>query len=181
MANQMLVVPCTLYWTNPHRQDKYGFVSGTFGNLDADTVKTLKAAGLKVKFDAENDENEEGHMGFYIKARSDTAVPCMDTQKKRLPETFLLGNGTKAEVVVEAKDWVSKQRGTSGTKALFRALKVLEHVSYDPDASAKAKAEALLDGTSGGGFVFGGDDAPSDNRSDAETEEDFNRLFGDEA
>ncbi len=182
MANKMLRVPCTLYWTNPHKEDQYGKVSGTFGNLDESTVKALKTAGLKPKFDTEHEANDPGFMGFYIKARNDDPVPCKDSEGKDLPSTLYLGNGTKAMVVIEAVEWTSKARGTSGVKAVFRGLKVMELVEYDPDASSKAKAEALLDEVSGGGFVFGGEDDPDEVSTETmvAADEEFDRLFGDE-
>ena len=176
MANQMLKVPCTLFWANPNRADKYGKVSATLGRLSKETVDELKAVGLgnRLKFDAERDPSDSEFQGFHLKVRNDEAVRCVGAEGA-LPATLLLGNGTEAVAVVQAKDWVNPEAGTSGTKAIWRGVKILNLVKYDPDAKAVEKADAMLDEISGGvEFGEGTADSPA---VTSEDDDEINAIF----
>lgn len=160
-TEKIVVIDAMTMWCDPHRINQMsGKVQCDLVRLDDVTVKRLREAGLTVNFDTKNDANAEEFKGFWIRPKADQAVPVKDMGKpaKDLPPTLFIGNGSIVKCAVEPKEWFHKDSGKSGVKAKWLGMRVKEFVAYDPDATAKAKADSMLDAVSGGeegGYSFG--------------------------
>ena len=175
------VIKGTTFWCNHARPSKFGGYGVDLGRLDDKTVKGLKALGIPVKFDTDNEDNSPDFKGFFVKLKNDAAVVAKDMQGNVLPSQLNIGNGSKAFAAFRAKNWTHKDTGRSGVRGVLLGLKVEELVEYDPEAANRTKADALLDGISGSGFVFaGGQDSETDSTDESFDQEDVDALFNDE-
>lgn len=173
----------TAFWCNHARPSKFGGYGVELGRLDDKTVKGLKALGIPVKYDMDNDKDSPDFKGAFIKIKNDSPVVAKDMMGNNLPAALNIGNGSITWAAFRAKPWTHKETGRSGVRAILLGLKVVELVEYDPEASNRAKADTLLDGISGEGFVFsGGADQPEGEMPDEESydQEDVDSLFNDE-
>ena len=179
--NKIHAIKGTAFWCNHTRQSKYGNYGVELGRLDTNTVKGLKALGIPVKFDTEHEEGKPDFKGYYVKLKNDAAFAAKDMQGNVLPSQLNIGNGSFIWAAVRAKSWTHKDTGRSGVRGVVLGLKVVSLVEYDPEADNKAKAEQLLDGISGEGFVFGGAATAEDvSTDDTFEQEDVDALFADE-
>lgn len=176
---KVVTIEHTAFWCNPNRPNKYGNITQDMGRLAEEDVNKLKELGVKVNFDTDNPQDSSDHKGFFVKPKSETPVPVRDMAGKPLPDNMLIGNESKLITAVGIKPWVHKDSGRSGVSLKWLGSKVKEYVAYDPDAAAKAQAEKLLDGVSGDGFEFGGEDSPKENGASTTDNDEFNQMFGD--
>lgn len=179
-SNTFLIKGKAMY-CNHQREGKFGGYGVDLTNLDDKTVKGLKALGIKVGADTEREPDDAGYKGRFVKLKADTPVEAKDMKGNVLPSKLIIGNGSTVYAAFRAKPWTHKESGRSGVRGVLLGLKVQELVEYDPEAANRAKADELLDGVSGEGFVFGGEQddemVEADQSADGEATEDVNDLF----
>lgn len=180
-AKQVHAIKGTTFWCNHAKPSKFGGYGVDLGRLDEKTVKGLKALGIPVKFDTENEEGTEAFKGFFVKLKNDAPVTAKDMNGDALPSQLNIGNGSKVWAALRAKPWMHKDTGRSGVRGVLLGLKVIELVEFDPEAANRAKADEVLDGISGEGFVFtGGKDSGKETEDSGPDQEDIDALFGTE-
>lgn len=129
--------------------------------LTEEQVKLFQSLGVQVNFDTKNPSDSPDNRGFYKSMKSESPVRLTDMEGNELPDSLFIGNGSRLIMAFRVKDWVHKETGKSGKSVVWLGGKVKEFVKYDPDEANRKKAEQLLDGVSGEGFVFGEDSAES--------------------
>jgi hypothetical protein len=140
------IVKGTLFWAflakhNPMKPGKY---TVDLGNLDKEAVAALKKLGLahRVKEDKpkdgyraegdkfvsdDEDKPDKPNRGTFITLQSGFKPTVVNNFKQEVdPE--IVGNGTVADVMVNAYEWVFK--GTKGVSGGFNAVVVRDLVSF---------------------------------------------------
>lgn len=148
----MLLIKSKVRWAKFRKQDKYGHYGAELVDLSDDAKAKLKAAGIKVKFDADSEAGSPNFKGWYIKLRAAEPVRVVDSKLNVLPDSLIIGNDSVVEVAIQAKKWTMKSTGASGVRAIPLVVKLLELKKYDPDAAAREQAMAALEESEG--FVF---------------------------
>lgn len=97
-------------------------------NLSASDIKILEKKGITIR-DEKDNEKRKG-WGKYVVAKSQYAPKVVDKNKKEIPESVMVGNGTIANAAVHVYDWVFK--GKKGKSLGCNAVQILDLVPYDP-------------------------------------------------
>lgn len=176
---QIHAIKGTTFWCNHSKPSKFGGYGVDLGRLDEKTVKGLKALGIPIKFDTDHEANAPDFKGYFVKLKNDAPVEARDMKGNSLPSTLVIGNGSQVWAAFRAKHWTHKDTGRSGVRGVLLGLKVVELQQYDPEADNRAKADNLLDGISGEGFVFGMSAEEGETEAGFE-QEDVDALFADE-
>jgi hypothetical protein len=92
-------------------------------NLSEQAVDRLEGIGLSVHVNPEKPEK-----GFYITCKSAKPIKAFDSDGDEIPPAVLIGNGSKATVVVSGYDWTYK--GKKGRSASIRKLIVTDLIEY---------------------------------------------------
>ena len=97
-----IAIPCTLYWCHirePNEKGKYptGKYEVVAGNLSAAAISAIQNLGLSKYLKNKGDEQ-----GTFVKLRSKIQPALRDKDKNVLEPDFLIGNGSKAVVVMNA-------------------------------------------------------------------------------
>jgi hypothetical protein len=103
--------------------DLSGKIQYDLGNMDADSLKLLKAHGIPTKTKGDD-------RGAFITVKGSPEYPpkVMDSQRNPLSEPVSLGNGTKVKVPFKTYEWTFK--GKSGTGVGIGEIMVLKMVTY---------------------------------------------------
>ena len=103
--------------------------------IDSKTKKTLNSLGLAPRV-----KNDEDDRGDYIKIKrnhkkkdgpTNTSVRVVDSTKNPIPDTVLIGNGSKVNVLFDVYDWT--YGGKKGVGASLKAVQVIDLVEYKKD------------------------------------------------
>jgi hypothetical protein len=175
------VVKGTLYWPfmGKHNPMKPGKFTVDLGDLSKEAVKALKEIGLahRVKVDAPRDgyreengkyvSDEEGKTdkpmrGSYIVLQSGFKPTVVDNFKHEV-DADVVGNGTIANVIVNAYDWTFK--GTKGVSGGFNAVQVTDLVEFRGGGSGPASLDQFNFETP--------DESPFGSEEDADDDVDF--------
>jgi len=116
-----------LYWANLHEVNQYSEkyqVNCT--NLSKDDEKVLKGMGVPVK---DGKESGKPEMGMYIVAKANRPVMVVDSMKNTVADASKIGNGTIANVSINAYDY-DHPTGGKGTGCGLQAVQVVELVEY---------------------------------------------------
>tara|TARA_B100000586_G_scaffold268666_1_gene245721 strand:- start:1927 stop:2388 length:462 start_codon:yes stop_codon:yes gene_type:complete len=120
---------CTLYWAYleaPSPKSNKHQVNCC--NLSKDDQKTLKALGLTV-----NDGKEKGHAeyGMFVVAKATRPVLVVDAKKNTMKNTGSIGNGTIANVNINAYSYPDHGNG-AGVACGLQAVQIIDLVEYTP-------------------------------------------------
>lgn len=181
MSNEAVqVVKGTAFWCQHSTVNKLsGKYTMKLGRLDKNTTEAFRKAGVKVQFDSKTADDSPENMGFYVVLKSDNPVVAKDMDNNVLPDRLNVGNGSKVYAAFRLKPWTHKDSGRSGVSAKWLGLKVQELVKFDPEEANKTKADNMLDGISGEGFVFGESQSTGSSSDDTSNEEELDELFKD--
>ena len=121
------------YWAQVHEvdptDDKYHL---DIGHLTPESLKALKDIGLELKPHRAKKTGELDERGPYITTKANAPYPpnVVDSKKRHISKTTLIGNGSDVRVVVKPYDWVYPQTKKSGTSLGLRTVQVLKLVEY---------------------------------------------------
>ncbi len=132
--NEKFVVQGTLYWAHVRKpnpiSDREQYTAVLALN-DSDTTR-LKELGANI-------QNKGDERGNYVTMKSTFAPRIVDAKKKEMDGKVLIGNGTKANVVIHVYEWsYAKKKGVS---IGMDVIQVTELVTFE--------AISLLDETDG--------------------------------
>ncbi len=123
MTEQVKLKDVTLMWA---KLDKVDDMSGKYQveltNLSKDHVEAISGLGVEVRNNKDKPEK-----GFYVTCKSTRPITALDKEGGILKQ--LIGNGTKANILLGSYDWTFKgKKGKSPTvaKMIVTDLKVFE-------------------------------------------------------
>lgn len=167
----------TAFWAHLAKPNQ---MSGKYqidlGLLDTATIKSFKDNKISVKKDDKFPVGDEKYRGQYVtlKASEDYPPSIVDAKKQALPNTVLVGNGSKVRVVYNAFEWTFK--GKSGVSAGLQAVQILDLIPYTGGGVTELEAEE--------GYVFGNDAEDNDHSGtvsdpDAELDDSVDEIVED--
>jgi len=120
----MAVLRGTIYWADirkPNKKTKK--LQYDLGNLDKDTVKVLKEAGVRIK-----DKGDD--KGQFITVQGSVKYPprVYDSQNNLLPEPVRIGNGST--VKTNMRTYETEYEGEKFHKVSMSELMVIDMVSF---------------------------------------------------
>lgn len=116
---------CDLYWAQLNKvNDMSGKYQVDLCNLSDAAVKALEDMGISVVENAQ----KKPEMGKYITCKSQNPIKAFDKDGNEIDKEILIGNGSKAVVMVEPYNW--KYKNKSGISPSLLRLKVTELVEY---------------------------------------------------
>ncbi len=130
----MAIINGTAYWTHiaapndrgDYPSNKYEI---TVGNLDNESIQTIKGLGM-----AKSIQNKGDEKGSYVRVKNDKRPRFFDKDKVDYPLDTLLGNGSKVKVQIGTYTMPK-----FGLQIDLKAIQVLEFVEYkgkrQPDLS----------------------------------------------
>jgi|TARA_R100000152_G_C6733685_1_gene158087 hypothetical protein len=153
------------YWAKVHKPavDDYN-PDGIYSidvAVDSKTEAQLKKLGLGKRI-----KNKEDDRGNFIQIKRkvkkrdgsmNTPVRVVDAQKNPIPETTLIGNGSKVNVLFDTYDY--DVAGNKGVGSALKAVQVIDLVSYKEELGDLPKVK--------GGFESPADDKPQQTNGQA--------------
>ncbi len=127
-AKESVKFSCTIMWANLHtRNEKGKFPSNKYDfmctNLSPAAVDALESVGLKVGINAK--KPEQGH---YIKCKSERPFVVRGEDGEVMEDATIVGNGTKAVVIVEPYQYNFK--GTLGLSPSAKRIQITDLKEY---------------------------------------------------
>lgn len=120
--SKFLKVHGKAYWACVHRPNELsGKYQVDIALTDNKLINELKELGLNVK--ESNDER-----GNYITAKSNFPIKVVDSAVNAIPDTVLIGNGSK--IIASIKAYPYNFKGREGVGAGLQGLQVVELVEY---------------------------------------------------
>lgn len=130
MTEQVKLKDVTLMWA---KLDKVDDMSGKYQveltNLNQDHVAAISGLGVEVRNNKDKPEK-----GFFVTCKSTRPMTALDKEGSILKQ--VIGNGSKANVLLGSYDWTFKgKKGKSPTiaKMIVTELKVFEGDDNDDD------------------------------------------------
>lgn len=134
-TTESFVISGTAHWAKVHKptQDDKGIDQYTIDlSIDSATKKTLEALNISVKNAVTGvgvkEKKPDDTRGDFVSLKTSIKPKVVDSKKQAIPETTLIGNGSKVKVKTHVYDWKFKNR--SGSSLGLDAVQVLDLVEY---------------------------------------------------
>jgi hypothetical protein len=118
---------CTLYWAHleePNKKSNKFQVNCT--NLSKDDEKALKALGVNV---TDGKEKGKAEMGMYVIAKATKKVHVVDSKRNTIEDCSNIGNGTKANVFINAYPYPDHGNG-AGVGCGLQSVQITQLEEY---------------------------------------------------
>lgn len=178
MAKDAFIIEGTAYYPflmkprkNENGNDKYEI---TVANLSDKHKNMLKKAGLKPKFEPDED-NYRHEWGWYIVLKNGFKPKVVDSNKRPLPESVLVGNGSKVRVKLDTYDYTYNKIDKVGANLLVvQVLELQRYVSEKKFENGEVPEEMLSDMPTGDGFSV--DDLEDDESEEKPAKKSSNKT-----
>lgn len=143
----------TAYYAKVHRPEPNTLKEGKLEysmqlQIDEKTAKELKALRVPVSDTTyKKDSDEVSVPGPFVRLTTSRKPEVVDAKTQSVPETILIGNGSKVKVEANIFTYPPKSKGQTGVAAGLKGVQVLELVEYQGKSSFEEE-EGFTVGTS---------------------------------
>jgi hypothetical protein len=125
MSKKQFIINGTLLWPKVRKQDDNGNYTVDIIPSDPKVLTKLSEKGVPIK-----EKIVDGKNVTTVQAKSKFKPITVDAKRKVIPDTILIGNGSKGNVAVTLFKYDPKQPGQTGVGLGLSALQVTDLVEF---------------------------------------------------
>lgn len=169
MTKQNYTLKGTAFWSYTNKKSpRSNKFQVDVGRLSKKMVEFLQSEGVQVKKDKKRKTDDPNYEGYFVTAKSDYAPKVVDAKLKSIPETVVIGNGSKVVVQVHTYPWPPKWG--KGFSVGLDAVQVIDLIEYEGTGDGTPTLLSVEEG-----FEYSGDV-----NSEADSDEPFTGDAGED-